>query len=56
MGRGRGKWRRGLLYMRNKIFFFLNPFIREDMKEGIAFKQFCQQEAQQHAESCNPED
>lgn len=59
MGRGDGKWRQGLLYMRNKICFFLiylNPFIRENMKESIALKQFLQQEAQQQAESCNPED
>lgn len=34
----------------------LNPFVREDMKESIALKQFFQQEAQQQAESCNPQD
>lgn len=57
-GRG-GRWRQGLLYMRNKIFFFriyINTFIREDMKEDIAFKEFLQQEGQQQAESCSPED
>lgn len=45
--------------MRNYIFCFLihlNPFIREDMKESIALKQFLQQEAQQQAKSCSPED
>lgn len=50
---------RDYYYKRNKIFFYLrylNPFIRDDMKESIALKQFLQLEAQRQAESCNPED
>lgn len=32
-----------------------NSFVREDMKEHIALKQLFQQETEQQAVSCNPE-